>query len=222
MLVDILDQAVRVLAHFKEIRFLSGGLHLSAAVRTFPVHKLGFREEGLAGRTVHTLIVPFVDIALVVQAFKNLLNLGLVILVRGTDKFVIGGVHQIPDPPDLPCHIIHKLLRRNPGFLCLELDFLSMLVRSRLEKYVVALGSLKPGDAVRQNHLVGVADVRLAGCVGNGCRNVIFFSCPSYNPLFLWRNDRGFSLCAPVRELLAASRKRASRGAFCLIGDEVS
>ena len=38
--IDMLDQAVRILAHFKEIRFLPGRLHLAPAVRTFSVHQL--------------------------------------------------------------------------------------------------------------------------------------------------------------------------------------
>ena len=31
--------------------------------------------------------------------------------IGGTDEFVVGSVHQIPDCLDLTCHIVYKLLR---------------------------------------------------------------------------------------------------------------
>ena len=37
---DMLNQAVCIFAHLEEIRLFLGRLHLSSAVRTFPVHKL--------------------------------------------------------------------------------------------------------------------------------------------------------------------------------------
>ena len=40
MSVDMLNQSVSILAHFKEVSFLLCGLHLSAAVGAFPIHKL--------------------------------------------------------------------------------------------------------------------------------------------------------------------------------------
>ena len=43
----------------------------------------------------------------------------------------------------------------------------AMLIGSGLEEYIVALLTFEAGDAVREYDLVGVSDVRLAGCVGN-------------------------------------------------------
>ena len=78
------------------------------------------------------------------------------------DKFVIRRIHQIPDSLDLCGYIVHKLLRSDARFLCLQLDLLSVLVRTGLEEYVVALASLVTRDRVRKNDLIRVSDVRLA------------------------------------------------------------
>ena len=37
------------------------------------------------------------------------------VCIGGTNEFVIGSVHQIPDCLDLACHIVYKLLR---GYTC--------------------------------------------------------------------------------------------------------
>ena len=51
-----------------------------------------------------------------------------------------------------------------------------MLIGSGLEEYIVALLTFEAGDAVREYDLVGVSDVRLAGCVGNRRGDIIFWS----------------------------------------------
>ena len=84
------------------------------------------------------------------------------ILIGGTDEFIIGSVHKIPDPFDLGRHVIDKLFRSDAGFLGLQLDLLAVLVGSGLEKHIIALLSLETGDAVCENDLVGVSDMRLA------------------------------------------------------------
>ena len=84
------------------------------------------------------------------------------IIIGGADEFIIRSVHEIPDPFDLRRYVIDKLLRSNAGFLSLQLDLLAVLVGSGLEKYIVALLSLETGDAVCENDLVSVSDMRLA------------------------------------------------------------
>ena len=160
--VDVLDEPVRIFAHLKEIGLFLCRLHLPAAVRTFAIHKLGLCEEGLAGSAVHPLVISLVNISLVVQLFENLLHLLLVIRIRGADELVVGGVHQIPDSLNLPCHIVHKLLWRHAGFLGLQLDLLPVLVGSGLEEHVIPLAPLVPGNGICQHDLVGVPDVGLA------------------------------------------------------------
>ena len=66
MRIDMLDQTVRILAHLEEIRLLLRRLNLASAVRTLAVHQLRLCEEGLAGRTIHPLIIPLVNVSLVI------------------------------------------------------------------------------------------------------------------------------------------------------------
>ena len=175
MLVDVLNELRRVLAHAEEVGLLLSRLHLPAAVRALAVHQLGLREEGLAGRAVEALIVALIDVALVIEFLKNLLHLGLMVLVCGADELVVGGVHQIPDALNLSGDLIHKSLGAHPCGLGLLLDLLAVLVRTRLEKYIISLGPLVPGNAVRENDLIGVADVGFPGGVGDGRRNIVWF-----------------------------------------------
>ena len=62
------------------------------------------------------------------------------------------------------------------AFLCFQLDLLAVLIGSGLEEYVVALLTFEAGDAVCEYDLVGVSNVRLAGCVGNRRGDIIFRS----------------------------------------------
>ena len=173
--IDVLNQPVRILAHTEEVSLFLGRLHRSSAVRALAVHQLGLGPEGLAGSAVHALIAVLVDIALLIELLENLLHLDLVIRVRGTDKAVIGGVHQVPDPLNLRCHAVHEFLRGNAGLLGLQLDLLSVLVGTGLEPHVKSLLSLVAGDGVGQHDLIGVADVRLARGISDRRRNIIRF-----------------------------------------------
>ena len=57
-----------------------------------------------------------------------------------------------------------------------EMGYKAVFVGSGLEEYIVALLTFEAGDAVREYDLVGVPDVRLAGCVGNRRGDIIFRS----------------------------------------------
>ena len=176
MRVDVVDELRRVLAHLEEVRLLLRGLHLSAAVGALAVHKLRRREERLAGQAVHTLVISFIDIALVVHVFKDLLHLRDVIVVGRADETVVGRAHEIPDALDLAGDAVDVFLRRLSRVLRLFLDLLPMLVRAGLQIDVVALVALEPRDAVRKDRLIGVADVRFSGRVGDRRRHVILLS----------------------------------------------
>ena len=174
MLIDILDQPGSVLAHAEEIRLLLGRFYLASAVRTLAVHQLGLTEKGLAGSAVQPLVISLIDIALVVKLLENLLHLGLMVLVRGADKLIIGSVHQIPNPLYLSSCLVHELLGSNTCCLSLFFNLLSMLVRTCLEEHVISLLPLISGYAVSQNDFIGIADMRLAGSIGNGRGNIIW------------------------------------------------
>ena len=174
MLIDILDQPGSVLAHAEEIRLLLGWFYLASAVRTLAVHQLGLGEKGLAGSAVQSLVISLIDITLVVKLLENLLHLGLMVLVRGADKLIIGSVHQIPNPLYLSCCLVHELLGSHTCCLSLFFNLLSMLVRTCLEEHVISLLPLISGYAVSQNDFIGIADMRLAGSIGNGRGNIIW------------------------------------------------
>ncbi len=157
------DQAVGVFPHLEEVGLLLGGMDLAAADRALVlVHDLGGRIESLALLAVEALIVALVDVALVIELLEDLLDLGLVVGVRGPDEAVIGCVDQVPEPLDLPCDLIYELLGGLAGRQRAGLDLLSVLVAACLEIDVIAVCSLISRDRVRQDDLVGVADVRLA------------------------------------------------------------
>ena len=185
--VDMLNQPVRIFSHFEEIRFLFRGFDFPAAVRAFPVHELALRPERLAGRTVHAFVVTFIYISLIVKFLENLRHFRFVILVRGADKFVVGGVHQVPDPLDFTRHLVYVLFRRHARRGRLVLDLLTVFVRSRLKKYVVALFALEPRDCVRQYRFVRIADMRLARSVCDRRRDIIrllLFCHFAFSPFF--------------------------------------
>ena len=175
--VDMLDKPIGVFAHFEEIRFFFRRLHFPSAIGAFAFYKLAFRPEGFAGRAIHALIVTLINIPLIVKLFENFRNLFHVIGVRRAHKFVIGRAHKVPNVLDLARDFIDVCLRRYPHSLRLFLNFLTVFVRSRLEKHVVALLTLKPRDRVRQNRFVRVADMRLARSVGDCRRDIVRFFC---------------------------------------------
>ena len=117
--------------------------------------------------------MSFVDISFCVHFLENFLNLFFVISICGTDEFVIGSVHQIPDSLDLTGYVIYEFLWCDSCFFCFELDLLTMLVSSCLEKYVISFLSLVTCNCVCQYDLVGVTNVRLTGCISNRCCNII-------------------------------------------------
>ncbi len=206
MLVDMSDEPVRIFAHTEKIGLFPGRFHLPAAVRTFAVHQLGLRPEGLAGRTVHPFVGAFVDIILVIQPFENLLYLRLMIIIRSPYKLVIGNIQHIAQSPDNARHLVHKLPGGGARFLCLQLNLLPVLVRPCLEKNIIAFHSLEPRNAVCQHDLIIVADMRLARGIGNGCGKIVF--------------SLAFHLISPLLFLLYGTSKSAFGTLYaCFITD---
>src|SRR5699024_7254188 len=74
---------------------------------------------------------------------------------------------------DLTGYLIHKFLGCYSRFLRLQLDLLTMLVRSCLEKHIVYFQSLVTGDSVSQVNLVGISDMLLAARIGNSRSDLI-------------------------------------------------
>ena len=116
MCVDVVDQFVSVFAHFEEVCFFFGRYAWTSAVRTFAVYKLGFCEERFARCAVHSFVVSFVDVAFCVHFFEDFFDLFFVVFVSGSDEFVVGCVHQIPDSFDLAGYVVYEFFRGDTGF----------------------------------------------------------------------------------------------------------
>ena len=171
----MLDQAVCVFFHTEEIRVLLCLVDRVAAYRTFALFlNLGRGIECLALLAVHSAVVAKIDIALVVELFEDLLDLALMIGVGRADKAVVGCAHQVPETLDLGCDFVDKFLGAlacagRPG-----LDLLSVLVGTCHEADIVTVRPFIAGNAVRQDDLIAVADMRLAGRIGDCSCDIIF------------------------------------------------
>ena len=173
VVVDIVDEPLGVLAHLEEVGLLLGGAHFPAAVGALAVYKLALGPEALAGGAVQALVGALVDVPFVVQVFEDLLDFLLVVIVGGADEVVVRDVHQVELLFDDGGYLVHELLGGQALLGGLQLVFLAVLVGAGLEEHVVALHALKAGDGVGQDDLVHVADVGLAGGVGDGGGEVI-------------------------------------------------
>ena len=158
----MLHQTIRILGHLKEIGILASLLHRSSAVRTFSVHKLGIGPEGLAGGTVPTLVFSLINVPVLVHLSEHLLHLLFVIFLCCTHELIIGGIHQIPNGMDFSHHLVHELLGSLSRILGLPLDFLTMLIGSGHEKYIIALVTLEAGNGISQDNLIGIPDMGLS------------------------------------------------------------
>ena len=205
MRVDIFDQLIRILAHTEEIRLFLRLLYRTSAVRAVAVHQLAVCPEGLTGRAVPALVISLVDVALFVHLAEHLGDLLFVLLICCTDELIIGGVHEIPDITDHGSNLVHVCLRAHACCDCLLLDLLSVLICARHKADIIALFSLETRDRVRQYDLVGVADMRLAGCIGDRCRDIIWFLfgcfshklCPPHTGCRRLRAEMTAALAAP-------------------------
>ena len=158
----MLDQTVCIFAHLEEIRFFLRRLYFTAAVRTFAVNQLRFGKERLAGSTVHTFIISFIDITFIIQLFENLLHLSHMIFIRSTNKFIIRSIHQIPDRLNLTCYSIHKFLRSYTSSLSFFFNLLSMLICTGLETYIISLCTFISGNRIRQHDFISISNMRFA------------------------------------------------------------
>ena len=174
MFVVVFQKAVGVFAHLEEIRFFFRHLDFAAAVGAFAVNELAFRPERFAWRAVPALVRAFVDVALFIKFFEYLLHLLFVLFVGGADKFVVGGVHQIPYALDICGSLVHKFLGSHSRRLRFEFDFFTVLVRARLKKHVETFHTLCSCNEVGKHDFVGVSDVRFPRSVGD-CRGHIKF-----------------------------------------------
>ena len=156
------NKPVSILAHLKEVGLLLCRMHLSVALRAFPVYKLCIGIKGFTLSTVHSLIRTLVDIAFIIKLLKDFLHLSLVVRICSTDEAVVRGVAKVPKPLNLCGYTIYKFLRCLSCFYCSRLYLLSVFICSCLKPYIIALFTLKSGYCICKNNLVGIANMWLS------------------------------------------------------------
>ena len=116
MCIDVIDEFIGIFTHFEEVCFLFCRYTWAAAVRTFAIYKLGFCEERFTWCTIHSFVVSFVDIAFCIHFFEDFFDLFFMVFICGTDEFVVGCVHQIPDSFDLTGYVVYEFFWSDSGF----------------------------------------------------------------------------------------------------------
>ena len=173
MLLDVLHQAILIFAHFEEVGFLFSLLNFAATVGALAVHQLALGEEGFTGYAVPTFVITFVNVALLIQLFEDLLYGLLVVGIGGSNELIVARVHQIPNVFDLAGYFVNVLLGSYAVFLSVQLDLLAVFVGTGHEEYIVALQTTIAGNGIGQNYLISIADMGLTGGVSNGRSQII-------------------------------------------------
>ena len=93
MFLDVFHETILIFAQFQEISFFFCRLTITTAIRAFAIGQLRWCEEGFTWCTIHSFVMSFVNISLLVQFLEQFLNLYFVVRVCGTDKFIIRSIH---------------------------------------------------------------------------------------------------------------------------------
>ena len=88
---------LRVFGETEKVRFLFRVPDLTCAVGAAPVHKLTVGPEALTGFTVFAHVFSLVYVPFIVHFPENTLYRLHMIGVCGTDKAVVGNIHQFPE-----------------------------------------------------------------------------------------------------------------------------
>ena len=188
MLVNILEHAVRVFAHFEEITFFLHLLYRAAAVRAVAVHQLMLGPEGFAGHAVPAFVILFINIPLIVDLLHHSLHHFFVALLGGADKIVVGHFQPFPQALESSHDPVHIFNGSDSQFFRLTLDLLAVLIAAGEEKYIFPLGPVVTGNGVRNGSAVSMADVQLLTGIINRCGNKKRF-------LFHWLSLSFLCLC---------------------------
>ena len=97
------------------------------------------------------------------------------IVIGCPDELVIGYVKMIADVFDLAGNVVNICFRFDSFCFRFLLNLLTVLIGSGLEENFVTLLALKARDAVRENNLIGIADMRNTRRICNRGSDVIGF-----------------------------------------------
>ena len=170
MVLDILQHTIRIFRHLEKICLFFHFLYRAMAVRTAAVFiELMLRPVAFAWCAVKPLIRPFINIALGINAVEDLLYDLLMPLLRRADKIIIRDVQTFPEVLEA-CHNAVYVFNRLDSFLLgLKLDFLSMLITARKEKYIIACQALEPGDGICNRRTIRMPDMKLRTRIIDWC-----------------------------------------------------
>ena len=101
-----------------------------------------------------------VDVSLIVELLKNVLNALFVVFVGSPYEMAVGRAHKVPKRTDLRSDSVNVLFGRDSGFECLVFYFLSVFVGSGKKIYVETALTLITCDSIRHDNLEGVSEVR--------------------------------------------------------------
>ena len=160
MLVNILEHAVRIFAHFEEITFFLHLLYRAATVGAVAVHQLMLGPEGFAGHAVPAFIVFLVNVTFIVNLLHHSLHHFFVALLGGADKIVVGNLQPFPQALERGHDFIYIFNRGDTQIFRFALDLLAVLVAAGEEKYIFPFGPVITGDGIRYRSAVGVTDMQ--------------------------------------------------------------
>ena len=175
--LNVFDKAGRIFADVKEIAFFLNLFNLAAAIgaHSAALLELRLRPERLAGRAIHALVAALINIALIIELFKDLLNACNVVIIRRANKAVVGNIHKLPKAVEPRNDVVNILLRCNSRFRCLAFNLLSVFVRTGQKVNIIAAHSLIACKRVRVHGAIGVSDMQFCTRIVNGRCDVISF-----------------------------------------------
>jgi hypothetical protein len=148
-----------ILAHSEKIVLLRDLIYRTKTIWALPLGEVLFSPESFTGNTIPTLIIVLIDLPMIVEILKDLLDHLLMANFRRTDEIVIGDGKPLPEGLEALNHFIAVSFWVHPSLLGGLLNLLAMLVSAGKEKNLKALQTLVTGEDVSGNGGVGVADV---------------------------------------------------------------
>ena len=171
-LVVQLQQAVLVGGEAEEPVLLLQPLGLDAVIGALAVDELVLALERLAADAIEAGVDVLVDVAVVVDLLEELLDEGLVSLVRRPDEVVDRRVDPLRQLLPGDGDLVDVLLRREPLLLGHARNLVGVLVDPRQEVRPLAPLPVMAHEDVADDGRVRVTDVRRRVDVVDGCRQV--------------------------------------------------
>ena len=128
-----------------------------------------FGEELLLADAVVTALCGFVELAFVPQALEHALHAAFMEILDSCGPGVVAEIEFFPEREKERGDLGNELRRLDSTFLSGLLHFLAMLIHTGEEENLAPVEPLVAGDGVGEDFFVGVADMRRAVCVVDGC-----------------------------------------------------